>query len=325
MMEPQEGAARLFDGLGPSTGPTTSPESLAVALEDLARIGATGTQLTPNGWDVVMNGRVAAGRLARYRKVAAGFGLRYTLHAPISELNLMAPDPDFQELQFRSWLEVAATVGCGTVTYHPGRFDSAMQPRGNPHALLAREQEALARLAEVAAGLDVVIACENLVSQAWWPAGQRQYSCAPDWLVTLVTAVNHPHLAICFDLGHLMLSSVIEGYDYLAAARKLALHAVVLHVHDNFGKPTVAPAAAGGAGPSMQLIRGEGDLHLPPGWGEVPLEETFALGGFQRRPIFVLEMDCRFWRDDLDVARASIATGQRLAALAGAATAVATG
>ncbi len=97
----------------------------------------------------------------------------------------------------------------------------------------------------------------------------------------------------------------------------------MLHVHDNFGKPTVAPAA-GGRRPSMQLIRGEGDLHLPPGWGEVPRGDVRP-GGFQRRPIFVLEMDCRFWRDDLDVARASIATGQRLVALAGAATAVATG
>lgn len=328
LTDAQEAAARRFSGLGPSMGPTTSPESVAVALEGLARLGATGTQLSPNGWDVVLNGRVVSHRLAPYRDIAAGVALRYTMHAPISELNLMAPDPEFQEQQFRSWLEVAAALGCGTMTYHPGRFDPAMQPGGDPTALLAREQDALARLAETAAGLGVVIACENLVSQAWWQGGHRQYSCVPDWLVALVAAVNHPYLAMCFDLGHLMLASAVEGYDYLTAARKLVPHAVVLHVHDNFGKPTVAPAAAGGVGATMQFIRGEGDLHLPPGWGEVPLEETFALGGFRRRPIFVLEMESRHWRDDSQVARESLATGWRLAALAGAptvATAVAAG
>jgi sugar phosphate isomerase/epimerase len=313
---PRSAAVRLFDGLGPGAESTTSPQSLATALEALAHIGATGTQLTANGWDVVRNGRVATDRLARFRKVAEGFGLRYTLHTPIAELNLMAPDPHFQEQQFRSWLEVAAAMGCRSATYHPGRFDPAMHPGGDPQALLAGERDALARLAEVAATLDVIIACENLVTQAWWAPAHRQYSCVPDWLVDLVTGIDHPSLGICFDLGHLALSAAVEGYDYGAAARLLAPHAVVLHVHDNFAKPTVAPSSVGGVGPAMQLIRGEGDLHLPPGWGSVPLDETFSAGGFNRRPIFILEVDVRYWRDDPEVARESVVAGNKLAALA---------
>ncbi len=111
MMELGGRGARLFDGLDPSTGPTTSPESLAVALEDLARIGATGTQLTPNGWDVVMNGRVAAGRLARYRKVCR-LRASHTLHAPISELNLMAgPGPGLPGAAVPVLAGSGATVG----------------------------------------------------------------------------------------------------------------------------------------------------------------------------------------------------------------------
>jgi sugar phosphate isomerase/epimerase len=300
--------------MGPGTGPTTSPDSLADSLEALARIGASGAQLTGNGWDVVMNGRVFGPRLERYRKVVEASGLRFTFHAPIAELNLMAPEPAFQERQFRAWLEVAAATGCRTMTYHPGRFDQAMHSGGDPASLLAAEQDALARLAEAGAELGVVIACENLVTQRWWPAGQRQYSCDPEWLVTLVAAVDHPNLGICFDLGHLLLSSAVEGYDYLPAARRLIPQAVVLHVHDNFGQPSRSPLAVGGVGPAMQLIRGEGDLHLPPGWGVVPLEATFAGGEFARRPFFVLEMDSRYWRDDPDVARAALEAGERLAA-----------
>jgi sugar phosphate isomerase/epimerase len=310
------GGDRLFDGIGPGTGPTTSPESLAAALEEVARLGATGTQLSGNGWDVVMNGRVFAPRLERFRRVVEGCGLRRTFHAPIAELNLMAPDPEFQELEFRAWLEVAGALGCPTMTYHPGRFDPAAHPAGDPGTLLSRERDALARLAEVGAGLGVVIACENLVTQRWWPAGQRQYSCEPEWLTALVSAVGHPNLAICFDLGHLQLSAAVEGYDYLAAARRLIPHAVVLHVHDNFAKPTRSPLEVGGAGAAMQLIRGEGDLHLPLGWGVVPLEATFAEGGFARRPILVLEVDSRYWRDDPAVAQEIVASGRSLASRA---------
>jgi len=64
---PEAGAAaagRLFDGMGPGTGPTTSPQGLAAALEALARAGFSGVQLSAGGWDTVMNGRVVAARLA---------------------------------------------------------------------------------------------------------------------------------------------------------------------------------------------------------------------------------------------------------------------
>jgi len=306
-------AGSLFDGMGPGTGPTTSPLSLETALESLVKAGCSGVQLTAGGWDAVINGRVVASRLAPYRTVAAGFDLRYTLHAPIAELNLVAPDHDFQVQQFRAWLEVAAATGCRTMTYHPGRFDPARLPGADAATEVARERDALATLAEEAGRLGVVIACENLVTQRWWPAGQRQLSCDPQWLVDLVTAIDHPNLAVCLDVGHLMLSSVAEGYDYLAAARRLAPYAVVLHVHDNFAKPTRSPVETGGTGPAMQLIRGEGDLHLPPGWGVIPLEATFAPGGFARRPIFVLEVEHRYWRDDPAVLPACLAAGRRLA------------
>jgi hypothetical protein len=48
----------------------------------------------------------------------------------------------------------------------------------------------------------------------------------------------------------------------------------------------------------------------------VPLEETVAGRDPTRRPILVLEMDHRFWRDDLEVARGAVAFGRRLAASA---------
>ncbi|HEX2034282.1 MAG TPA: sugar phosphate isomerase/epimerase family protein [Chloroflexota bacterium] len=305
----------IFDGLGPGIGPTTSPESVDAALSHLVALGVSGTQLTANGWDVVLNGRVVERRLVRYRAVVERYRLSYTFHAPIAELNLAAPDDAFQRQQCRAWLEVAAALGCRTMTYHPGRFDPAMDPHSTAATRLAQEREHLASLAETAQSLGVVIACENLVTQAWWPAGKRHHSADPAWLVELVEGIGHPSVATCLDFGHLQLASVIERFDFAAAAARLAPYAVVLHVHDNFAKPMQPPEAVGGASPAMPVIRGEGDLHLPPGWGTVPLEAAFEAGRFTRRPIMVLEMESRYWRDDPDVVRESLAAGRRFSEL----------
>jgi sugar phosphate isomerase/epimerase len=48
-----------------------------------------------------------------------------------------------------------------------------------------------------------------------------------------------------------------------------------IHLHDNFGK-----ACASYEKKQYELVAtGRGDLHLPPGWGEIPMREMFELLG----------------------------------------------
>lgn len=305
----------FFDGLGPGIGPATSPEDVDEQLAVLVRHGATAAQFFANDWDVVLNGRVRAGRLARYRAVAERHAadLRYTLHAPIVELNLFEAGLPFQVTLFRAWLEVAAALGCRTMTYHPGRLDPEIHTHGALEDLHRREWDALARLAETGRALGVTIACENLHDPPWWsPLGRLSYSADPDHLLMLLADVGNPALGVCLDFGHLFLHSARTGADFLEGVHKLSPHAVVLHVHDNFGKPMdrQRPTVAG------QFMLGEGDLHLPPGWGDVPLEAAFAQGDFRRRPICVMEVQARYWADDPDVLHETLASGRRLEAIA---------
>ena len=85
----------------------------------------------------------------------------------------------------------------------------------------------------------------------------------PD-LVAQVTAVDHPNLGLTLDLGHLYLAARYCDFDFLEALREAAPHIRHLHVSDNFGR-------LGGVFDSMpvRIPYGEGDLHLPPGWGAV--------------------------------------------------------
>lgn len=303
----------IFAGLGPSVGPTTAPDSVDEALAAVAKLGASGTQLFANEWDIVVGGRIRDSRLARYRTAVERYPMGRTLHAPIAELNLFDADLDFQVQQFRAWIQVAAALGCPTMTYHPGRYDPAVQTHAAPEELLLRERDALAGLADDAAAAGVTIACENLHNPPWWPESRDSYSADPIRLVAQLEAIGHPSLGVCLDFGHLYLESVRAGFDFLDGVRRLAPQAVVLHVHDNLGKLVRHPQLATF---SSQLILGEGDLHLPLGWGSVPLEPAFASAEFTREPICVLEIQARYWKDDPSVAMESIALGQSLTALA---------
>jgi sugar phosphate isomerase/epimerase len=52
------------------------------------------------------------------------------------------------------------------------------------------------------------------------------------------------------------------------------------HVHDVFGVLSERESAE----------LGYGDLHLPPGWGEIPFDDLFANTAFPRSPVFMIEL-----------------------------------
>jgi len=161
---------------------------------------------------------------------------------------------------------------------------------------------------QTAAAEGVVVACENLYDEAW-PDAEVSYSADPQCLIGTVEAVDHPCLGVCLDFGHLFLASATQGFDFLCAVRELAPRAAVLHVHDNLGRPQPRPRGESYGG---QIIRGEGDLHLPLGWGSIPFEAVFMAAHFGRHPIFVVEINERFWRDDRAVAAQSLERARSL-------------
>ena len=88
-----------------------------------------------------------------------------------------------------------------------------------------------------------------------------------------VVAVDYPAVGICLDVGHAAVASSFSGFDYLkecAAAAPLVRH---VHLHDNLARPDLAKG--GEPRTSERLAYGIGDLHLPPGNGDIPLEDLF--------------------------------------------------
>jgi sugar phosphate isomerase/epimerase len=252
----------------------------------------------------------------RVRAVTERFDFAYTVHAP-DRLNLAFPptgadgvvELGHEQDVFAAYLDFSAAIGATVMVYHSGLIALhgaafGLSDLPDDDALeRAREREvsALRELMPLAAERDVVVAMENRDPHPWEVATLARAGVSADQilkyhagmsipsLVRQVEAVNHPHLGLTLDLGHLFLAANYCGFDYLEAIRQAAPHVRHLHGSDNFGR-----LGSVFDGLVNRIPHGDGDLHLPPGWGVIPHVEALAqLPTYEG--LYVLEIRSRFY------------------------------
>lgn len=208
----------------------------------------------PGAWPTAER---AAARRARDR------GALLSLHAPITDVNLMSPHPRVRKLaeeEVRATLALAADIGAGSVTFHLG-YRPAMGAAVDPPWEGARA--ALARLRARARALGVHLCLENDGRHPQVFLGQLP--AYRDLLAELA-------LPGTLDLGH---AWTVHGAETAALLPDLMpfLHAV--HLHDNHGKR------------DEHLPLGQGTVNLPTLWPQLralPLKIIEVL-----TPVAVLE------------------------------------
>ena len=112
-------------------------------------------------------------------------------------------------------------------------------------------------------------------------------------------AVAHSCFGLTLDLGHLYLAAHYCGFDYLRAIREAAPYVRHLHGSDNWGR------LGGVFGDlNMRIPYGDGDVHMPHGWGNLPHADALRqLPDY--RGLYVMEIRPRF-RDHFPQALATL-------------------
>lgn len=257
------------------------------------QIGFDGVELSIPGLDVISGGHLRRDQVDRVRAITERFDLLYTVHAP-DQMNFAfpnmgaggEPDSSMDRDVFVASLDFCAAVGAHVMVYHSGLIAlhhvaaSLAEALPDDEALgRAREREvtALRELAPLAAERGVLVAMENRDPHPWEVATLRHCGLPPSQLVKYhagmsipdlldqVEAVDHPSLGMTLDIGHLFLAANFCGWDYLQAIGQAAPYVRHLHISDNWGR-------LGGPFSSLnhRIPHGEGDVHLPPGWGAIP-------------------------------------------------------
>lgn len=265
-----------------------SPEfdDLAAALDEAEALGVDVVELPVYAWHLIVGGRVLDRRLADLKAALAGRRLRYTVHGPLS-INLMDVSERLprHEAVLEASMAIASEIGADHLVMHTGMV---RDPQDDIEVAYSRQRDALARAGDIAARRGVTLCVENV-----FRFGSVRETATPSKLAGELEAIDHGSVKATLDVSHAYIRAAENRLDPRAEVAALAPHAVHLHLHDSFGRPselwTFDPAEA--------VAFGEGDLHLPIGWGDIDWDFIAETCRFPAGGIAILELNPRHWRE----------------------------
>lgn len=185
---------------------------------------------------------------SRFRDLMQSYDLSYSIHAPISDINLGSLNERIREdsvIEILTTAESAANLGIDLMTVHPGLTSMAV-PYMEEKAI-EKAKRSLSSIDRISAEYGVRIAVENM------PAFPFMLGRTAEELNELIGTTN---LGFCLDIGH---ANTTDQIDELIKAFRDRL--VNVHIHDNHG---------------------ENDEHLTLGEGSIDFKRIISsLGGYQ--------------------------------------------
>ncbi len=276
---------------------------LGTHLDEIERLGADTAELPFYDLDLVVGGKLVAGRMRVLEQACSGRSLAYTVHGP-HPANFF--DETFRSARhfevMQACLEAAAAVGAVHYVVHTG-FCRKTSAEALGDAYL-RQRDWLHRAGDLARPLGIMVCVENVFDWEWG----KLDTASPSRLAREIAAIGHGNVCATLDFGHALLESGFRGGDLLAEVTALAPVARHLHIHDNFGRPDDIYMYTDGE----RLAYGHGDLHLPVGWGSVPWDDILARCTFPAAPVLNIELDLRYWHAAQECVAATRALAERM-------------
>lgn len=161
--------------------------------------------------------------LKRFTVAASQYKMRYSIHAPIADVNIAALSERMREastLEMMATMEHAINMEVKTVTIHPGLY--SMVVGGQERKSVERAKKSLRTLDRVTAEFGVTMALENM------PSFKFMLGQTAEELNELVDGTD---MKICFDIGHANTTEQIDQMTDMFGDR-----IANVHIHDNNGE-----------------------------------------------------------------------------------------
>lgn len=127
-------------------------------------------------------------------------------------------------------IEIAAKIGCPSITIHPGHPFPDSKFGKSKEAYVEGNVAAIKKLVPYAEEYGIELLLENIGYRDLAPF-DTIYATTADDLIDIVDEVNHPLVAVNWDVGH----ANFNGLDEYAEMKKLGSRLHGVHLHDNIG------------------------------------------------------------------------------------------
>ncbi len=272
-------------------------------LDLIQSFGAEAAEISALHDDLIAKYRLLPGRMALLKSMVADRPLDYSVHAAIG-INFMVPPARVQahENVTKAYIEIAAEIGAQNVVIHTGQYPGTTT-QFELARLYEQQRQSLSRMGDFAADHGCLLCVENVF---YW---NNEHTATPRELARELKLLNHPSVCATFDFGHAALNLEDVGDGFVEEAAALTPYSEHLHLHDNFGIRNVTRCYT----PNEEVAFGEGDLHLPLHWGEIPWDRLAGLN-YPEDPLFMIELNPQFWREGQQMVDDTRAWAQRVMA-----------
>lgn len=275
-----------------------SPEfdDLGAGLDEAEALGVDVVELPVYAWHLMVEGRLLENRVKDLQRALAGRKVGYTVHGTLA-INLMDIPERLarHERLLAANIELTAALGAQHLVMHSGVVRA---PDDDVEVAYSRQRDALIRAGDHAASLGVTLCVENIFRY-----GAARETATPSKLAGELAAIDHAAVKATLDVSHAFIRCTDARLDPIAEIAALAPYVAHFHLHDSFGRPselwTYHPAEA--------VALGEGDLHLPIGWGGIDWDAVVDAVQPRDGTIAIMELEPRHWRelrDQIPVLRA---------------------
>ena len=174
-------------------------------------------------WEIISEGehylQLVMGRL---KAVAPSYNMKFSIHAPISDINIAALSERIREaatLEIIATLEQAIELDAKTVTIHPGH--KSMVIPGLEAKSREKSKKSIRTIDRLMNEFGIAAALENMPSLDFMIGKTAE---------EMFELVDGTDMKICFDIGHANTVNQIDEMTELLGDR-----IVNVHIHDNNG------------------------------------------------------------------------------------------
>ena len=252
------------------------------------KIGAGSIEIPLYELDVLCGKKIVQEELNFLQETLKPSKLNFSLHGSIS-VNLMDEEylDDHIEILKRD-IEVSEAINSKILVTHFGYTNIENYKNKEKYKKLLKNQtEIYFKMSEYAKSHNVILAIENL-----FPFTPTSYAPLPNEIAEEISSLNHPNAKTTIDFSHAYLNCTHKNVDFIEQIKTMVPLTRHLHIHDSFGKLKKMDTYMH----SEDVTYGQGDIHLPLGWGDIPFEKIFSTLSFDSNIFLNFELSDRYKR-----------------------------
>jgi len=252
------------------------------------KIGAGSIEIPLYELDVLCGKKIVKEELNFLQEALKPSKLNISLHGSIS-VNLMDEEylDDHIEILKRD-IEVSEAINSKILVTHFGYTNIENYKNKEKYKKLLKNQtEIYFKMSEYAKSHNVILAIENL-----FPFTPTSYAPLPNEIAEEISSLNHPNAKTTIDFSHAYLNCTHKNVDFIEQIKTMVPLTRHLHIHDSFGKLKKMDTYMH----SEDVTYGQGDIHLPLGWGDIPFEKIFSTLSFDSNIFLNFELSDRYKR-----------------------------